>query len=134
MRTTVLTGLCLVVLTALGGCGGDVTGHPEDGGLLAGGDADGVDVQARQDVLVSQEPLGDLVIGTLEKGASATALCFVRHATTGTGLDGSAIRVQAGDLVGYAAVSDFPPDPADRQMLFDAGEDSLRDRLPACPD
>ena len=133
MRRTVVTGLCLVVLAALGGCGDDVTGSPEDGGLLAGGDADGVDVRARQDVLVSKAPLGDVVLGTLEEGASATALCFVRHATTGTGLDGAAIRVQAGELVGYAAVSDFPPDPADRQMLFDVGEESLRDRLPACP-
>ena len=93
---------------------------------------EGVRVEAQQDVIVSETPLGDVVNGTLEKGQSATAVCFVRQATTNAGFSGSAIKVDVGDVSGYAAVTNFPKDPADRQMVFDKDADSLQDRLPSC--
>lgn len=95
---------------------------------------EGVRVDARQDVNVSDNPLGDVVNGTLKEGQSATALCLVRHARTNAGSSGSAIKIRTGSLSGYVAVTDFPEEPADRQKVFDVNEDSLRDRLPSCSD
>lgn len=95
-------------------------------------DPAGVRVEARQDVMLSSHPLGDVAVGDLEQGDEVTALCFVRRAQTNAGFFGSAIKVTTGDLTGYAAVTDFPEDPADRQAIFDLDAETLRDRLPAC--
>lgn len=95
-------------------------------------DPEGMRVKARQDVMLSDNPLGDVAVGDLEPGEEVTALCFVRRAQTNTGRFGSAIKVRTGDVTGYAAVTDFPEDPAERQAIFDLDAEALRDRLPAC--
>jgi len=104
--------------------------------LVACGGADsagGIPVEARQSVLVASEPLGDIVEGEMEAGDAATALCFVPEASTNTGATGAAIKIKARGLSGYAAVTDFPDDPANRLMLFDVNESELRTGLPSCP-
>lgn len=115
--------------------------HRQLGALVAGlavmtaacGTAtDGVEVKARQDVQISDEPLGDVVIGSLDAGDTATAVCFVAHARTNTGVAGTAVQVEAGRVTGYAAATDFPDDAADRTMTFDLDEGALRERLPPC--
>lgn len=93
----------------------------------------GVRVEAQRDVLLSDNPLGDVAVGDLEEGDDVTALCFVRRAQTNAGSFGSAIQVKAGGLTAYAAVTDFPEDTADREAIFDLDAKTLRDRLPACP-
>jgi len=95
-------------------------------------DPDVIRVEAQQDVLLSEEPLQDLVLGHLRQGDQVTALCFVRRAQTNMGFFGSAIKVNTGDVTGYAAVTDFPHDPADRKQIFDLDSEDLRNRLPAC--
>ena len=95
-------------------------------------DTDGVRVVAQQGVMLSDNPLGDVEVGGLEKGDQVTALCFVPRAQTNGGFFGSAIKVTTGDLDGYAAVTDFPLDPSDRQAIFDLDKQTLRDRLPTC--
>jgi hypothetical protein len=119
MRQLVVTGLGLVALIAQPSC----SHHPEPAG---------VSVEARRDVTVSVDPLGDVVAGDLEGGDRATALCFVPRAQTNAGFVGSAIKIRAGDLMGYAAVTDFPDDRADRQMMFNLDTETLRTRLPVC--
>lgn len=121
MRVTSAVGSLMAVL-ALSGCGAG----PAD-------DPDGLRVVARSDVDISQDPLQDVVRGSLEAGDDATALCFVERARSQVGLIGSAIKVRVGDVTGYAAVTDFPADPADRQQMFDLDATTLRERLPACP-
>lgn len=123
-----MVGACLTLTAALGACASD-----QDPGLRPASEPNGIQVEAQQDVMVSAEPLGDVVNGRLNGGQSATALCFVRQAQTNAGFRGSAIKVDAGSLVGYAAVTDFPDEPTERQMLFDIDEDALRTRLPSCP-
>jgi hypothetical protein len=81
--------------------------------------------------MITNDPLGDVVMGELTAGDTATAVCFVADAQTNTGAQGSAVRIESGGLSGYAAVADLPQDPADR-MTFDRDEDDLRERLPSC--
>jgi hypothetical protein len=121
MRWQLSTAGFLIALITLPSCSSDTSSDPE-----------GVRVEARRDVMLSDNPLGDVVVGDLEQGDEVTALCFVRRAQTNAGFLGSAIKVRTGDLTGYAAVTDFPEDPADRQAIFDLDEEMLRDRLPAC--
>ncbi len=95
-------------------------------------DDGGVRIEAQQDVMLSDNPLGDVQVGGLEQGDEATALCFVRRAQTNAGFFGSAVKVATGDLEAYAPVTDFPHDPSDRQEIFDLDAETLRDRLPPC--
>ena len=88
---------------------------------------------AQRDVMLSDSPLGDVVVGDLGQGDEVTAWCFVSRAQTNAGFLGSAIQVTTEDLVAYAAVTDFPENPSDRQANFDVDEKTLRDRLHACP-
>jgi hypothetical protein len=97
------------------------------------GDYGGLRVVAQQDVMLSDSPLGDVVVGDLGQGDEVTAWCFVSRAQTNTGFLGSAIQVTTEDLVAYAAVTDFPEDPSERQANFDVDEKPLRDLLHACP-
>lgn len=113
---------CVALVVALGACG---AGPSADS-------AEGIRVEARQAVLVTDEPLGDVVQGKLEAGDAATALCFVPEARTNTGATGAAIKIKAGGLSGYAAVTDFPDDPADQVMVFDVNDSDLRAELPSC--
>lgn len=130
--------LLLALAGVLGGCGG-AGGHGRHGGPggqgadRSIGPSHGVSVRARDDVRVSRAPLGDVVVGTLEKGRTATAVCFVRAARTSTGRRGSAVRVEAGRLTGYVPVTDFPAHRADRRPVLDPDGDTLRRRLPPCP-
>ena len=121
MRREVSSVGCLMAVTALVSCS---SAAPSGNG--------GVRVQARQDVILSDHPLGDVVVGDLERGAEVTAVCFVRNAQSNAGRFGSAIKVTTGDLEGYAAVTDFPEDLADRESTFDLDPETLSDRLPAC--
>ena len=121
MRRQLITAGFLIALSTVASCSSATSSDPE-----------GVHVEARQDVMLSDDPLGDVVVGELEKGDEVTALCFVRRAQTNAGFFGSAIKVTTGDVTGYAAVTDFPKDPADRQAIFDLEAETLRDRLPAC--
>lgn len=68
----------------------------------------------------------------MERGDEVTALCFVRRAQTNAGFYGSAIKVTTGHLTAYAAVTDFPEDPSDRQAIFNLDAETLLNRLPAC--
>jgi hypothetical protein len=95
-------------------------------------DFGGVRVEAQREVVLSDNPLGDVVVGHVERGEEVTAWCFVRLAQTNAGFVGSAIKVTTEDLVAYAAVTDFPEDPSDRQSNFDRDEKVLRDLLPSC--
>ena len=111
----------LVAVLALSGCGAGASDDP-----------DGLRVVARTDVMISQQPLQDVGAGDLEAGDDATALCFVERSRSQVGLIGSAIKIRAGDVTGFAAVTDFPADPADRQQVFDLDAETLQERLPAC--
>ncbi|KRF08622.1 hypothetical protein ASH00_02665 [Arthrobacter sp. Soil782] len=91
-----------------------------------------MEISALQDVLISLEPLEDVMVGMIREGDVATALCFVPEAQTQAGDTGSAVRIEAGQDTGYVPVTNFPPDPADRTNLFDVGEDALRTKLPTC--
>ena len=97
------------------------------------GATEGVRVVAQQDVMLSDAPLGDVEVGGLSQGDQVAALCFVPRAQTNGGFFGSAIKITTGEGEAYAAVTDFPSDPSERQAIFDLDEDALRDRLPACP-
>ena len=112
----------LIALITLPSCSSETSSDP----------AGVVGVEARQEVMLSVDPLGDVVVGELAQGDEVTALCFVRRAQSNAGVFGSAIKIRTGDLTGYAAVTDFPEDPADRQAIFDLDAERLRDRLPAC--
>jgi hypothetical protein len=119
-RQLSMAGLLLAYVT-LPACSSDTPSEPG-----------GIPLEAQRDVMLSKNPLGDVAVGDLEKGDEVTALCFVRRAQTNAGLFGSAIKLRAGDLTAYAAVTDFPEDPVDRQAIFDLDSETLRDRLPAC--
>ena len=121
MRRQLSTAGFLIALIAVASCSSATSN-----------DTEGVRVEARQDVMLSDNPLGDVAVGGLEQGDEVTALCFVRRAQTNAGFFGSAIKVTTGDLTAYAAVTDFPEDPADRQAIFALDAETLRDRLPAC--
>lgn len=121
MRRQLRTAGCLMAVTALVSCS---SAAPSGTG--------GVRAQARQDVILSDHPLGDVVVGDLEQGDEVTAVCFVRSAQSNAGRIGSAIKVTTGDLEGYAAITDFPEDLADRESTFDLDPETLGDRLPAC--
>ena len=95
-------------------------------------DREGIRVEARQDVMLSDAPLGDVIVGNVEQSDEVTASCYVPHARSDAGVAGSAIRVTTGDLEAYAAVTDFPEDPHDRHPTFDLNDETLRDRLPGC--
>jgi hypothetical protein len=122
MRRQLSTAVFLIALLAVTSCSSSDSG-----------DYGGIRVVAQQDVMLSDDPLGDVVVGRLGQGAEVTAWCFVRRAQTNAGFVGSAIKVTTEDLAAYAAVTDFPEDPSDRQTNFDLDEETLRDRLPACP-
>ena len=116
----------LTCMSALVACGS----APE----TSAGPATGLRVEAQQHVLVTDEPLGDVVSHELQPGDRVTAVCFAGAAQTNTGAEGSAIEIEAGRRSGYAATTDFPEEPSDRSMIFDVTEDRLRERLPACDD
>ena len=124
-----VVGASIAAALVLAGCGG--AGHAGDDPASG---ADGIVVEARSDVLVTEEALGDVATGTLRAGDAARALCYVAGARSQAGITGDAIRVERGDISGYAAVTDLPDDPADREMIFDIGQESLRGRLPDCSD
>lgn len=122
MRWMLPLGGCFASVVALGACGTTSSGASDEG----------MRVEAQQAVLVTDEPLGDVVSGELEAGDAATALCFVAEAQTNTGAAGSAIKIESGRLSGYAAVASFPADAAGRAMVFDVNERDLWERLPSC--
>ena len=115
-----LTG-CVAVLV-LGACGAEPSADS----------AEGIRIEARQTVLVTDEPLGDVVHGKLEAGNEPAALCYVAEARTNRGVADAAIKITSGGLSGYTAVTDFRDDPADRVMVFDVNDSDLRARLPSC--
>ncbi len=115
-------GWCVVSVVALGACGAD----------SSAGSAKTMRIEARQAVLVSNEPLSDVVQGKLEAGDAATALCFVPEAQTNTGATGSAIKIEVGRLSGYAPVTTSEAEVADRAPVFDVSEGDLRENLPSC--
>ena len=110
----------LLAVFAVGGCRDPVAEPP------------GVRLEARQDVLLSTEPLGDVVTGELSAGQDVTALCLVTTARSNTGVRGSAVRVEVDGMRGYAAATDFPARMADRRPVFDLDPAALRDTLPRC--
>lgn len=127
MRWVVRAGASLACIASLGACG---TAEDADTAVDPAG---GVQVEARQDVVVSEDPLGEVVTGELEAGDTATAVCFVAYADPETGTEGSAIRVDSGDVSGYAPVADFSEEPDDPIPTFDLDESDLREQLASCP-
>lgn len=127
MEQLVLACAGVMGTLALVGCGTN-----QGAGSTSASRADVIEVEARQDVLVSEEPLGDVVVGTLKAGDAAAALCYVEEAQSNAGVTGSAIKIESRDLTGYAAVTDLPEGAANRTMLFDVDQDSLRSGLPTC--
>ena len=93
----------------------------------------GKQVEARLQVQITDEPLGDVVLGELRAGDRAAADCFVEQARSNAGLTGSAVRITSGRTTGYTAVTTFPPDPTARRLIYDIGEEALRRTLPPCP-
>ena len=133
MRRKLSRAVLLIALIPLASCTESTSSKPE--GVHSDwtpSEPEGVRVEAREEVMLSDTPLGDVLIGRLSQGDTATAVCFVGRAQTNAGFSGSAIKITTGDLTGYAAVSDFPRDPADRQAIFDLDAETLRNRLPAC--
>jgi hypothetical protein len=92
----------------------------------------GIAVEARTDVLVMLTPLGDVAVGSVEAGATATAVCRISRAISTTGVEAGAVRIAAGDLVGYAPVEVLSRDPAERRPTFDRDERALTELLPVC--
>lgn len=92
-----------------------------------------VQVVAKREVRVTQDPLGDVVLGRLRPGQDATAVCFVEVARTNAGLFGSAVRIATDNSTGFAAATDFATPVEQRKQTFDLGEADLRAKLPPCP-
>ncbi len=122
MRWLLLLGGCVASVVALGACGTK----------SSGGSDEGMRIEARQAVLVTNEPLGDVVWGELDAGDDATAVCFVPEAQTNTGAAGSAIKIVSTRLSGYAPVTTLQAQVADRAPVFDVSEGDLREGLPSC--
>lgn len=122
MQRQVCMAALLLAAIVLPSCSSDPSSNPG-----------GVRVEAQRHVLLSDNPLGDVVVGDLEKGDDVTALCCVRRAQANAGSFGSSVQVKAGDVTAYSAVTDFPEDPSDREAIFDLDAETLHDRLPACP-
>ncbi len=122
MRSMLTLGSCVASVVALGAWGTNASG----------GSDEGMRVEVRQAVLVTNEPLGDVVRDELQAGDSATAVCFVPEAQTNTGAVGSAVKIESGRLSGYAAVTTLPAEAADRTPVFNVNENDLRERLPSC--
>lgn len=95
MNRLVLAFASLMLVPALVGCGA---------GQGVADTGSGMKIEARQDVRVSEEPLGDVGIGMVGAGDVATALCYV------------------------------PKNAENRRALFDVGQDILSSKLPACTD
>ena len=112
----------VALVVVLGACGAEPSADS----------AHGIRVEALQTVLVTDEPLGDVVGGEMETGDTAIAVCFVAEARTNTGAAGAAVKIESDGLSGYAAVTDFPDDPAAQQMVFDVNDSDLRAGLPSC--
>lgn len=121
MRRLLSTTVFSIALVAVASCSSSTSG-----------DFGGVRVEARHDVVLSDTPLGDVVVGDVERGEEVTAWCFVQRAQTSAGFFGSAIKVTTEEVVAYAAVTEFPEDRSDRQANFNRDEGVLRDLLPAC--
>jgi len=123
MSTSIAAVGSLVTLIALSSC----SVGPE-------GASGGVVITAQRDLKVSDTPLGDVIVEELEQGERVTALCLILLAQSSAGSVGSAIKVRWGSRTGYAAITDFPVDPADRQLVFNLDLESLQGALPICPD
>lgn len=123
MSTSVAAVGSLVTLIALSSC--SVGPERASGGVV---------ITAQRDLKVSDTPLGDVIVEELEQGERVTALCLVLLAQSSAGSVGSAIKVKVGSRTGYAAITDFPVDPADRQRVFDLDQQALQEALPTCPD
>ena len=95
-------------------------------------DPQGVTVTAAREVLVSTTPLGDAGVASLVEGDSVTASCFVARAQTNIGARGSAVRVEAGDETGYAAVAIRDVETDERITFLEQSEHWLRSHLPEC--
>lgn len=93
---------------------------------------EGVRVTAAREVWVGRSPLGDVVVASLAAGDSATASCFEARAQTNGGATGSAVRVEVGDVSGYAAVAIRDPETDGRVTFLEQSETWLRDHLPGC--
>jgi hypothetical protein len=130
MIRTVGAGVGLILVSSLVGC---ATSPDETTASASSSISGGVSVQAQEDVMVSGVPGGDVVEGTLAKGSSTTALCFLRDIVSSAALVGSAIKVESANFSGYAFVTDLPRNSTDRKMLFNLNIDALDDRLPPCP-
>lgn len=128
-RLLVATG-CLAGMLVMTSCAGD----SENSEFGPEKDSDDVSVEAQRDVMLSNSPLGDVITGDLAQGDEATALCFVPRARSSGGFVGSAVKIDAGGDTGYAPVTDFPSDSAERQMIFNLDQDALRTGLPECPE
>ena len=92
----------------------------------------GIDIQAETPVVLTREPLGDVVLGRLSAGKTVRATCFVTAAQTNAGLRGSAVKVHVDDVSGFAATTTFPARGGDRQPIFDMSTRQLTSRLDAC--
>jgi hypothetical protein len=89
-------------------------------------DSPGVSVVAQGDLLLSDTPLGDELIGQIDQGDEATALCFVPRAVGD--FVGSAVKVESPRTAGYVTLSNT----GERRIPFDLDVDTLRSLLPTC--
>lgn len=128
MMRKVGAGFLLVLLPVLGAC----ANSQDEAKSTSSNNAEGVDVEAQQDVWVMSTPGGDVSEGILAQGQTATAVCFLRDIRTSAGFTGNAVKIKTADISGYAFVTDFPTDSADRKMMLSPDEDALGDRLPSC--
>lgn len=92
----------------------------------------GMDIQAGTPVMLTRQPLGDVVVGRLSAGDIVRATCIETVAQTNAGFRGSAVKVTLDDVSGFAATSTFPTKGGGRQAIFDMSTEQLTSRLDPC--
>jgi len=115
----------LLLAVACGNETGPVGSAPADG-------ASGLELEVVRVSAIATEPLGDVITGELVVGERVTALCFVEHARSNAGVQGSAIKVTSGGVEGFAATSTLHDALSERQSIFDMPTEELRHRLDEC--
>lgn len=101
----------------------------EDPGLLPDDRAPGepIDTELVRDVLLSQEPLGDVIV-------SVRILCVEEGATTNTGAVGDAFKVEVDETNGYVAATTLEDDVAARHSNVTTSIGYIKRELLACVD
>jgi len=95
-------------------------------------EADGVQLQVVRPVILTTEPLGDVVVDQLTEGQQVTGICLVAEAGTNAGVHGSSVRVRTETAEGFAATSTLQEQVHARRPIFDPDPTEPAQELRPC--